>query len=104
MNFFPRNLKSHFPNLKNVDFSASGIEEVSQADFSVLTELTHLELDGYKIKLIPENLFASNPAMQYIDLSGNPQTTVGSDVFDNLKNLETLHFYDRNCVINGSPD
>lgn len=96
--FFPRNLGGHFPNLLAIEVSGTSIDEISREDLVDLRKLKMLYLYGNRIAHIESNLFSGNPALVWISFSYNPIRSVGSDVFDKLKDLTELRFFKTTCI------
>jgi BspA type Leucine rich repeat region (6 copies) len=99
MTLTPRNLSNFFPNLETINYRTSGLAELKPEDFSGLIHLKALLFNGNKLQEIEANLFGDTPKIHSISYSVNPIRHVAHGVFDNLKELSSLHVNSPiNCI------
>lgn len=89
--FIPSGLKKHFPILKGLRISSSGLLSVTKEDLKQFgSSLEHLSLFNNNIKSINADLFEYNPNLKAIFLVGNPIRHIDPEFFANLKQLKSL--------------
>ena len=78
--------------ISNLYFSLqeAGITSLASGDFTGLSALEFLLLDGNDLTTLPDGVFDSLSALEWLLLGGNDLTTLPDGVFDSLSALEWL--------------
>jgi hypothetical protein len=98
LEFFPQNLENFFPNLKAIDLEGCSITSISGDDLKPFESLEQLSLDDNKLTQLPVNLFANNLLLKRIDLEGNSIMHVALNIFQDLKELQTVFMRHNTCT------
>lgn len=88
---FPRELASVFPNLDHMAING-GLSEISKQDFAGYRNLRFLDLQGCEITSLPSNLFENLPNLEVVYLSRNKISVVDEDFFEPLRALKYIDF------------
>ncbi|KAK3872514.1 hypothetical protein Pcinc_022411 [Petrolisthes cinctipes] len=84
-------LLDRLPNLRHLDLSRLGIETIDTELFSGNVSLEWLSLSHNLISVVPTSALAHlSDTLTYLDLSGNPITSLGGYSFSSLTNVKTL--------------
>lgn len=100
LKYFPGNISSFFPNLREIFISVENdIEEISAKDLEPFSELDMFSLKKSKIRSLPGDLFKYNKNLMEIGFMWNNQLEhIGSNLFDNLPHLTWIWFYENKCI------
>jgi Leucine-rich repeat (LRR) protein len=90
--FLPSGIENFFPNLESVSIYQTAISSISASDLKSFPKLTSFYLTETNIKSLPGDLFKYNPLIENVQIDETSITKVGEKIFDNLKNLVTVHF------------
>lgn len=96
--FMPSNLGGLIPNLKRLEISYSGLNEVDSSEFAYLIFLNYLNLRGNRIEILPFGLLAANRDLISVDFSDNFIRIVAQDFFNYLEKLKFADFGNNFCV------
>uniref|UniRef100_A0A8C2KJG1 receptor protein-tyrosine kinase n=1 Tax=Cyprinus carpio TaxID=7962 RepID=A0A8C2KJG1_CYPCA len=66
----------------------SGLQTLRDVDMELYTGLQRLNIVNCNLRTIQSRAFAKNPHLRYINLSGNPLTTLSWQLFQNLQLFE----------------
>lgn len=86
-----------FVNLKRIDATSNGIEEVSEDAFVDCKSLKHIDLSKNSIKELEMNTFNRNPNLTIINLEENRLESLPEELFLDLEELHTLNL-SSNCL------
>jgi len=82
---FPSVICRQFSNLKYIYLLESKIEELTREDFEGCTNLNALILDQNEIRIIPDNVFSSSPALSLLSFMSNEVNQIQTDAFAGTK-------------------
>ena len=74
-----------------LNLSNRGITSLRANDFSGLSSLQVLHLDGNSLSTLPDGVFSDLSSLQRLSLSENSLSTLPDDVFTGLSSLQVLH-------------
>ncbi|XP_077066539.1 NT-3 growth factor receptor isoform X1 [Siphateles boraxobius] len=78
-----------FENISSIHIENwSGLQELRGVDMELYTGLQRLTIANCNLHVIQPRAFAQNPNLHYINLSGNPLTTLSWQLFQNLQLFE----------------
>jgi Leucine-rich repeat (LRR) protein len=97
--YLPVSMQIHFPNVYHLDIRNSSLRAVTQDDLGMFPHLKYVYLRQNLIEILPQNLFAGNKMLQFINLNDNRIKSVAANVFDNLPELVSIAI-ERNVCIN----
>lgn len=98
MHAVPRNIETHFPNLKSMSLLRLRIRKIESSDFRNVPDLVHLDLSDNEIQAISADAFTANSHLEAINLSQNPLRHIAHYVFRALTNLQSLELNRSGCV------
>lgn len=98
VNYFPKGIEKTFKNLQGIELTNSSLQEITQSDVSVFPELVVLYLGFNCLQVLEQGLFDFNPKLKIINLFRNKISQIYPNVFDNLKQLFTLHLDENTCI------
>lgn len=98
--FFPRNLHRVFPNLTHLSMSGCGLKEIIRKDLVGLENLIELDLSCNKLKSLPEDLFADMKNLQTIHFYNNELECLSSGMLNPLKHTLSFANFLNNRKIN----
>ncbi len=75
-------------------FYDAGIKSLQPDDFSDLTALETLELDGNELGSLPDNVFSGLTVLNTLYLNGNELTSLPAGVFSGLTALQALQLHE----------
>lgn len=78
---FPKGLHTIFPKLSFVQICRCGLKTISQADLIGLENLKNLDLQGNKLKSLPNHLFENMSKLHFISFADNKLEFVSSKIF-----------------------
>ncbi|XP_016375182.1 NT-3 growth factor receptor-like [Sinocyclocheilus rhinocerous] len=78
-----------FENISSIHIENwSGLQTLRDVDMELYTGLQRLNIVNCNLRTIQSRAFAKNPHLHYINLSGNPLTTLSWQLFQNLQLFE----------------
>lgn len=80
--YFPRRLDKHFPNLTSLRIVSCGLKVIRWKDLKGLEDLTELYLVGNQLKSLPNNLFTDMKSLKFIMLQSNKLQYLSSRLLD----------------------
>lgn len=96
--YFPRNLKNVFKNLKILSIQSGNMKEISSNDLKSFGDsLKILNFFGNSIEVIESGIFNFNSNIEKIDLGGNKIKHVDDESFNGLNKLIELKFERNPC-------
>lgn len=98
VNYFPTNLESFFPNLTFIRIDLSNLTEIKMEDLKPFSNLTTLEMQFNKIKVIDANLFSNHPMLKDINFDFNSIEKIGRGAFSGLNDLRLLKLSFNECL------
>jgi len=81
----------HTPNLRKLELTNNFALKPGTM-FQNLSKLTYLDIGETRVKF-GYNMFLGTPSIEYLDMSSNAISELGSQYFEHLKNLKTLDLY-----------
>ena len=79
--------------IKHMDLSKQGIEELRPETFKLLKKLQSLNLSGNRLTSLPPKIFKHNTELQSLNLSGNRLTSLPPNLLENNSKLYQLELY-----------
>ncbi|XP_050954973.1 NT-3 growth factor receptor [Labeo rohita] len=78
-----------FENISSIHIENwSGLQTLRDVDMELYTGIQRLNIVNCNLRTIQSRAFAKNPHLRYINLSGNPLTTLSWQLFQNLQLFE----------------
>jgi len=81
----------HTPNLRMLEITNNFVKKPSTM-FQNFSNLAHLDIGQTRVKF-GHNMFLGSPSIEYLDMSSNAISELGSQYFEHLENLKTLDLY-----------
>lgn len=81
MRNIPSVICQQFPNIWEMMFTRSNIEQLSEASFRNCTGLQYVFIMENLIRSIPDNTFANSPNMVYLSMNVNRISSIGPNAF-----------------------
>lgn len=98
LNFIPKDIEEHFPNLKAISWYNSNLQTLSADDLKPFPELQFFAVWMNRLTAIDGDLFQFTPKVQYIDFDSNLIERIGQDFFTYLEDLKIADFSLNPCV------
>lgn len=99
--YFPRGLHKHFPNLKELRITNCGLKIITRRDLVGLANLTELSLSDNKLTSLPNNLFADMKSLTVISFFNNKLERLSSKLLDPIDKTKLIRIdLDGNTEIN----
>ena len=73
-----------------LDLEFAGITLLKEGDFSGLTSLQQLYLNGNELSLLPDGVFSGLPALTDLDLNNNALSSLDAEVFSDLTAVTSI--------------
>lgn len=90
VNYFPRGLQNHFPNLNHLTIYSSGIKEISKNDFKGLEELVTLQIENSQLTSLPDDLFTEMANLEIVSFLENQIELTSSELLKPLLGREDV--------------
>ena len=81
---------AHLAAITSLDFNFAGITSLKEGDFSGLTSLQELYLNGNDLSLLPAGVFSGLTSLERLDLQENQLSSLPAGVFSGLTSLREL--------------
>ena len=94
LNYFPRDLGKHFPNLTDLFIIGSGLKEVTKNDLKGLEGLTCLHIRNCQLTTLPDDLFTEMPNLREVSFCGNKIDFASSELLKPLIGREIIRLGD----------
>lgn len=100
--YVPSGIAENFKNIKVLIIANTGLRVITQVDLKPLKKLRNLYVDNNQLTSLDDDLFLSNPSIEYINVSNNQIKSVGMRTFEPLTGLKELGFYQNICIDDGA--
>lgn len=84
VDFFPRGLSNHFPNLTHLTIICGGFKEISKMDLVGLEGLVHLQIRNSEMTSLPDDLFTAVPNLREVNFCVNKIEFASSEILKPL--------------------
>jgi hypothetical protein len=98
LKIIPKGFQKTFPNLVGILFVFCEVEALNGDELNDFPNLEYFVLTHSNVTRIPPNFFAHNLNLRLISIGMSPIEHVGEGLLDNLRNLDTTHFYNTKCI------
>lgn len=97
INYFPRDLDKHFPNIKKIYMAEVELKEIHQSDLKPFVHLELLSLNGNQLEYLEVDLLKFNLKIKAFTAKNNKILYIDSQVFDHLSKLTHLQLTGNIC-------
>lgn len=98
VSYLPSGLDKIYLNLRGVFLVKCKLKEIHQDDLKPYPKLTHFQVTSGEFRVLEKGLFDSNPNIEYIIFENCNIFSIYPTIFDNLKQLATLHLSGNTCI------
>lgn len=96
--FLPFGFEKFFPNLDGLRVAQSGLAALSQHDISVHPKLRNCDMFNNVLTSLDSELFAKNPALEYLYFGDNQLRKIGYGIFKPIAKLSKAVFQGNYCI------
>lgn len=96
--YLPSNIPEFFPNLKAFWIYNTGLKEIKPRHISSYSGLREFSIENCLIEVVEKEMFAGNPALEFVSFANNKIKSVGESVLNPLNKNIPINFSSNLCV------
>lgn len=96
--YIPNGIGEFFPNISAIFITGSQLKEIKMKNFKQFPKLTYVNLADNDLEYLPHDLFHHTPKIVFFNAWRNRLVSIGSQIFMNLKSLQTVELEKNFCI------